>query len=55
MAALLELRGVAKHFGAIEALKGVDTKYLDIYKEYKKELLQLEVKVSTVLQTSIKF
>jgi simple sugar transport system ATP-binding protein len=24
MAALLELRGVAKHFGAIEALKGVD-------------------------------
>ena len=22
--ALLELRGVAKHFGAIEALKGVD-------------------------------
>ena len=22
--ALLELRGIAKHFGAIEALKGVD-------------------------------
>ncbi|EJD50227.1 NAP-domain-containing protein [Auricularia subglabra TFB-10046 SS5] len=34
----------------VEALKGVDTKYLEIYKEYKKELLQLEVKYAAKYQ-----